>query len=78
LGRHLTRSSIAVLFMPISATNITKFLEEKDLKISHVLLTQWHGDHTGGVPDLIAYNPRLASRIYKNQPSPGQLPIEDR
>lgn len=29
------------------------------------------------MPDLIAYDPRLASRIYKNQPSPGQLPIED-
>jgi hydrolase len=47
------------------------------LDLSHVLLTHWHGDHTGGVPDLIAYDSALASRIYKNQPDPGQKPIED-
>lgn len=63
--------------MPIWAKNITKLLQERDLEISHVLLTHWHGDHTEGVPDLIAYDPRLASRIYKNQPSPGQQPIND-
>ncbi|OOQ91176.1 Beta-lactamase-like protein 2 [Penicillium brasilianum] len=63
--------------MPIWATNITKILKERDLEISHVLLTHWHGDHTEGVPDLIAYDPRLTSRIYKNQPSPGQQPIHD-
>ncbi|GLI75111.1 hypothetical protein PoHVEF18_003362 [Penicillium ochrochloron] len=63
--------------MPIWATNITKLLRGRDLEISHVLLTHWHGDHTEGVPDLIAYDPRLASQIYKNQPSPGQNPIND-
>ncbi|KAJ5129115.1 hypothetical protein N7448_002824 [Penicillium atrosanguineum] len=63
--------------MPIWAANITNLLEEKNLEISHVLLTHWHGDHTEGVPDLIIYDPRLASRIYKNRPSPDQLPIEN-
>ncbi|KAJ5177094.1 uncharacterized protein N7482_002971 [Penicillium canariense] len=63
--------------IPIWATNITKLLKENNLEISHVLLTHWHGDHTEGVPDLIAYDRRLTSRIYKAQPSPGQLPIED-
>lgn len=63
--------------MPTWAANITKLLKERDLEISHVLLTHWHGDHTEGVPDLITYDPRLASRIYKNQPSPGQNPISD-
>ena len=56
---------------------MTKLLQERNLDISYILLTHWHGDHTGGVPDLIAYNPEFAFRIYKNQPDRGQLPIED-
>jgi hydrolase len=56
---------------------LVKCLKGRNLEISHVLLTHWHGDHTGGVADLIAHNPELASRIYKNQPDRGQLPIED-
>lgn len=59
------------------AENLTKILKNRNIDISHVLLTHWHGDHTGGVPDLIAYNPEFASRIYKNQPDRGQLEIED-
>ncbi|KAJ6015169.1 hypothetical protein N7540_009760 [Penicillium herquei] len=62
--------------IPIWATNITRLLRERNLTISHILLTHWHGDHTGGVPDLIEYDPALASRVYKNRPSPGQLPIK--
>jgi hydrolase len=56
---------------------LTKLLRDRDLDISHVLLTHWHGDHTEGVPDLISYNPEFASRIYKNQPDRGQQTIED-
>ncbi|KAK1139161.1 hypothetical protein N8T08_001217 [Aspergillus melleus] len=52
-----------------------EFLQERHLKISHVLLTHWHGDHTGGVNDLVAYDPGIASRVYKNQPDPGQNAI---
>ncbi|MCJ1382993.1 hypothetical protein MMC17_006106 [Xylographa soralifera] len=63
--------------MPIWAENITALLRSHDLDISHVLLTHWHGDHTEGVPDLIAYSPSLASRIYKNQPDRGQHDIVD-
>ena len=40
-------------------------------------MTHWHGDHTGGVPDLISYDPELVSRIYKHQPDYEQRPIED-
>ncbi|KAF2420218.1 metallo-beta-lactamase superfamily protein [Tothia fuscella] len=64
--------------VPLWAENITRLLKERDLTVSHILLTHWHGDHTGGIPDLIKYNPEMASRVYKNQPDPGQLPIEDK
>jgi len=52
-------------------------LEERSIALSHVFLTHWHGDHTGGVPDLIRMYPDLADGIYKNTPEHGQRPIED-
>lgn len=42
--------------------------------MSHVLLTHWHGDHTGGVPDLF---PHLCPSIYKHTPGKDQRPIAD-
>ena len=63
--------------IPLWANNITKLLEERKLTLSHVLLTHWHGDHTGGVKDLVQYESTLADRIYKNRPDPGQHGIEN-
>ncbi|OKL55385.1 hypothetical protein UA08_09358 [Talaromyces atroroseus] len=52
-------------------------LAENGISLSHVLLTHWHGDHTGGVPDLIRMYPKLAPSIYKHSPSKTQQPIAD-
>ena len=48
-----------------------------DISLSHVLLTHWHGDHTGGVPDLLRLYPHLQDSIYKNEPDRGQQNIID-
>ncbi|KAI1328255.1 putative metallo-beta-lactamase domain protein [Xylariaceae sp. FL0255] len=52
-------------------------LEDAGVYISHVLLTHWHGDHTGGVPDLLRMYPALSKSIYKHTPSKSQQPIVD-
>ncbi|KAM5483949.1 hypothetical protein MaudMau93_006145 [Microsporum audouinii] len=52
-------------------------LSDRSISLSHVLLTHWHGDHTGGVPDLIRMYPHLANSVYKNSPENKQQPIED-
>ncbi|KAH7324119.1 beta-lactamase-like protein [Rhexocercosporidium sp. MPI-PUGE-AT-0058] len=52
-------------------------LESMNISLSHVLLTHWHGDHTGGVPDLLGLYPSLKDSIYKNEPDNGQQNIAD-
>ena len=52
-------------------------LRARKISLSHVLLTHWHGDHTGGVPDLIRLYPNLEHSIYKHTPSKTQKPISD-
>ncbi|PYH86364.1 putative metallo-beta-lactamase domain protein [Aspergillus uvarum CBS 121591] len=52
-------------------------LSNRSISLSHVFLTHWHGDHTGGVPDLIRMYPHLVNGIYKNSPEQSQHPIED-
>ncbi|KAF1349185.1 beta-lactamase-like protein [Delphinella strobiligena] len=47
------------------------------ITLSHILLTHWHGDHTGGVPDLLHLYPHLSASIYKNNPGKGQRDITD-
>ena len=60
---------------PIWLENLVRVLEDKDIEISHVLLTHWHMDHTGGVTSLLEKFPGLHSSIYKNNPDKGQQPI---
>jgi glyoxylase-like metal-dependent hydrolase (beta-lactamase superfamily II) len=52
-------------------------LSNEGFSLTHVLLTHWHGDHTGGVPDLIRLYPHLAGAIFKQTPSRVQQPIVD-
>ncbi|OTA56065.1 Metallo-hydrolase/oxidoreductase [Hypoxylon sp. EC38] len=63
--------------IPEWADLISSTLLDYKTTLSRVLLTHWHGDHTGGVPDLLRMYPDLAPSIYKNTPSKGQQPIED-
>ncbi|KAL2855958.1 beta-lactamase-like protein [Aspergillus pseudoustus] len=63
--------------LPIWITRIANYLAQHNISVSHILLTHWHGDHTGGVSDLISHNPSLAGHVYKNTPDSDQESIED-
>ena len=63
--------------IPEWAKIISSTFSEYNIALSHVLLTHWHGDHTGGVPDLIRIYPYLSDSIYKHSPSKSQRPIAD-
>ncbi|KAF5120187.1 Atrochrysone carboxyl ACP thioesterase [Metarhizium anisopliae] len=62
---------------PAWAELVSSTLESMGVSLSHVLLTHWHGDHTGGVPDLLRLYPHLEGSIYKNEPDKGQQNITD-
>ena len=62
---------------PAWAELIASTLTSMNISLSHVLLTHWHGDHTGGVPNLLRLYPHLTDSIYKNEPDQGQQNITD-
>lgn len=64
--------------MPVWLDTIAGLLADENITLSHVLLTHWHTDHTGGVPDLISLYPEVVGRIYKHGPEAGQRGIRDR
>ncbi|KAM7194582.1 Beta-lactamase-like protein [Rhypophila sp. PSN 637] len=68
--------------------NLAKTLAEEKATISSAIITHWHGDHVGGISDLLELCP--STKIYKNQlynhpsnndddavPTPSQLDITD-
>ncbi|KAI1197710.1 hydroxyacylglutathione hydrolase [Nemania serpens] len=63
--------------IPEWADLVESTLRECGISLSHVLLTHWHGDHTGGVPDLLSLYPHLSTAIFKNSPAKDQRPILD-
>ncbi|CAE7178495.1 hypothetical protein PTNB85_02851 [Pyrenophora teres f. teres] len=62
---------------PEYAKLLASTLEFLNISIKYVLLTHWHGDHTGGVPDLLRLYPHLENHIYKNIPEVGHRDISD-
>lgn len=56
-------------------SSIKSTLEQENATIDTALITHWHGDHTGGIKDLLSLFPQTS--IYKNDPDPGQLDIVD-
>ncbi|KAK3382226.1 putative metallo-beta-lactamase domain protein [Lasiosphaeria ovina] len=63
--------------IPDWADLVASTLSSSGFSLSHVLLTHWHGDHTGGVPDLIRMYPDVSRSIYKHTPSKTQQAIAD-
>ncbi|KAK4182885.1 beta-lactamase-like protein [Podospora australis] len=55
--------------------NLTGYLDDHDISISHVLLTHWHNDHTGGLDDLLLHDPDIP--VHKHMPDLGQHPLRD-
>ncbi|PHH81485.1 hypothetical protein CDD82_675 [Ophiocordyceps australis] len=62
---------------PAWAQLISSTLQHMGVTLSQVLLTHWHGDHTGGVPDLVRMYPHVKDAVYKNDPDKGQRNICD-
>ncbi|KAL1602614.1 hypothetical protein SLS60_006030 [Paraconiothyrium brasiliense] len=55
--------------------SLKSVLEDENVTISKALISHWHGDHTQGVPDLLAHSPSTA--VYKRDPQPGWEDIKD-
>ncbi|KAE8168585.1 beta-lactamase-like protein [Aspergillus tamarii] len=58
---------------PQWALSVTRYLEDHDISISHILITHWHKDHTGGIADLLAHDSNI--KVLKHRPDQGQLDI---
>ncbi|KAK2734797.1 hypothetical protein FQN57_001447 [Myotisia sp. PD_48] len=70
--RLLVDSGEGLPCWPIALKSV---LAAEKATVQKVLLTHWHHDHVRGVPDLLKICPN--AKVYKNDPSPGQLNIED-
>ena len=60
---------------PSWSSNLKSLLTAEKATVKKALLTHWHGDHVGGVPDLQKICPDV--EVYKHEPDDGQLEIKD-
>ncbi|KAL4932129.1 putative metallo-beta-lactamase domain protein [Aspergillus undulatus] len=60
---------------PSWATHLKKVLSDENATVHQALVTHWHHDHVGGIPDLLRLCPEVT--VYKHQPAEGQTNIED-
>lgn len=54
----------AIVVDPGDAAPVLAFLQQHDVQLAAILITHWHGDHTGGIealrkahPDVVVYGP---------------------
>ncbi|KAL4779719.1 beta-lactamase-like protein [Aspergillus varians] len=57
------------------AAHLKQVLSDEDATVHQALVTHWHHDHVGGIPDLLRLCPEVT--IYKHQPGQGQVDIKD-
>ncbi|EAA62684.1 hypothetical protein AN5524.2 [Aspergillus nidulans FGSC A4] len=57
------------------AAHLKKVLSDENATVHQALITHWHHDHVGGIPDLLRLCPEVT--IYKHQPGEGQVDIQD-
>lgn len=62
---------------PEYAALLASALDARGISLKYVLITHWHGDHSGGAPDLVRMYPHLKGHVYKNDPEPYQQNIND-
>lgn len=51
--------------LPSWKSALQRTLAEENATISSAIITHWHGDHVGGIPDLLEFSP--STKVYKNQ-----------
>jgi glyoxylase-like metal-dependent hydrolase (beta-lactamase superfamily II) len=61
---------------PAWSQNLQKVLKDEDVCIEKVILTHWHGDHVGGVQQVLELSEKKPD-VYKNQPDAGQTNFEN-
>ncbi|KAL4972537.1 beta-lactamase-like protein [Aspergillus desertorum] len=57
------------------AALLKKVLSDENATVHQALITHWHHDHVGGIPDLLRLCPEVT--IYKHLPGEGQMNIQD-